>query len=688
MPTSAMSALMQHLRNELEALVEQLSRLADAKRMYGNIRPGPGPRPAAGAGPAAPAAGGATAEAPARAQAPGQIGSVTLGGAAEGAAAAVAAAAAAPLASAIAAAEEADVESLLRRADEGSSRMLALLADVPHAVTSHQPLRGAALLAAALSAYLRGGGTSEAALAGLQAAVKLRPLNPTAWNCLAHSYWERGDLFMAGCCLASGLRHCPSVAGHQMMSLLVRQQGVAAGAALLQKNPHTTTTTTTTTTASTTSPRQQQQQQGQGQQQIPQQKNPHTQPQTQAQMQQQHHQQRQGAAPVPSSSSSSSAAPPPPPPASSVSAALTASLAHARRALELDLENGYSWYVLAMAQMADYFRGDHQPPGGGGGGAGGGAGGGGGGGSPEAGPSSAHGGGGGGDGRGGRVRGRGGRGELHRVLAAFAQAERCGCSDLPDLYYNRAALHAFVQDFGAALQDYSRAALLDPGLPAPAQMDSLVVLLGQLAGLVAGRGGVRGEGNWAAVTALLAGDAARASELLPWTHHERLALRTLRDLQPGSNRGVALLCRALVFVSPPLNASGTLYLVCVDTSCCCLVLALTHIHHDAFDMTQLLTITHPELRHVDITWPPPTPPAPPQAPQNPQQQQPHPAAAAAAAAAAASVPASTSVPSRTYRFPLLMVGCDPGCRSAVLVDGVPLHQAPQTPLLRHVMRAA
>ncbi len=57
-------------------------------------------------------------------------------------------------------------------------------------------------------------------------------------------------------------------------------------------------------------------------------------------------------------------------------------------------------------------------------------------------------------------------------------------------------------------QDYSRAASLDPGLPAAAQTDSLVLLLRQLAGLVAGRGGVAPR-QWATVTALLAGDAER-----------------------------------------------------------------------------------------------------------------------------------------------------------------------------------
>ncbi|KAG2433916.1 hypothetical protein HXX76_008268 [Chlamydomonas incerta] len=679
MPSSATSALMEKLRAELEDLIEQLSELAEAKRMYGSVQPAPGahraghaPRRPDTAGEGRPAAlppPGAAPEAQRGRQGEqeaGQGGEQRLGPEAEAA--------------------------LLQRADECSTRMLALLSDEPHAATRHQPLRGAALLAAGLVAFLRGG-ASDAAVSGLQAAVKLRPLNPTAWNCLAHSYWERGDLFMAGCCLTSSLRHCPSVAAHQMMSLLVRQQGGAAGAALLQPPPP-------------------------------------SQPQPQPQPSQVHDRsnsnagtstssgagggggaaaaerghQDTGTAPAPApaanwsgSSSHGAAADPAGSAAAAAAAALAASLAHARRALDMDIENGYSWYVLAMAQMAAYFKGEHAAGlwgGGGGGGAGG---------------------------------GRGGRGELHRVLAAFAQAERCGCADLPDLHYNRAALHAFTQDFAAALQDYATASRLDPSLAAvaAAQSESLLVLLGQLAGLVAGRGGVK-ERHWAAVTSLLAADAARGAELLPRMHHERLALRTLRDLVPGSNRGAALLCRPLVFVAPPLAASssGTLYLVCVDTAGSVLALALTHIPHDAFDMTALLTVLHPELRHVTVTWPPPPPPPPHGQQQQSQEQQQQQAQAAGATTGAgaeeperpatsergagkgeagavgpggapapgpAPAPAPAPAPpaaSRTYSFPMLLVGCDPGCRSSVLVDGVPLHQAPATPLLRHVTRAA
>ncbi len=44
------------------------------------------------------------------------------------------------------------------------------------------------------------------------------------------------------------------------------------------------------------------------------------------------------------------------------------------------------------------------------------------------------------------------------------------------------------------------------------------------------------------------------------------------------------------------------YVVCVDTSGACFVLALVRIAHDAFNMTQLLAVAHPELMAVEVTW--------------------------------------------------------------------------------------
>lgn len=182
-------------------------------------------------------------------------------------------------------------------------------------------------------------------------------------------------------------------------------------------------------------------------------------------------------------------------------------------------------------------------------------------------------------------------------------------------------------------------------------------------------------------------------------------------------------CLTLPHPPSPCPLPALSYLVCVDTAGAVLALALTHIPHDAFDMTALLAVLHPELRHVHVTWPPPPPP-----PHEEQQQQPSPppqnepagsatgpgpgqdqslptgvecgaqpggAEAATAEPGAGSAPPAAPVPAaapaaapRAYSFPLLLVGCDPGCRSSVLVDGVPLHQAPATPLLRHMTRAA
>ncbi len=125
---------------------------------------------------------------------------------------------------------------------------------------------------------------------------------------------------MAACCLAAGLRHCPSAAAHQMVSLLVRQRGGAAAAAAALLLP-----------PSPPSPQQPQQ--------------PQYQP---------------GATPLYSLRSGTSGGGAPAAvvshpnggggdggAAAAASAAehqaLCVSLAHARRALEMDLEAGYSW---------------------------------------------------------------------------------------------------------------------------------------------------------------------------------------------------------------------------------------------------------------------------------------------------------------------------------------------------------
>jgi len=274
----------------------------------------------------------------------------------------------------------------------------------------------------------------------------------------------------------------------------------------------------------------------------------------------------------------------------------------ARAAVELDVTDGYSWYVLALAQLGLYLQAPLQLPG-----------------------SSSS-----------RPR------ELQHLLGSFQQAERCGLSDLGDLYFNRAALHTYNQDFPEALKDYRCAQELDPSLPTQAEVEAILTLVSQLSSLVTNKGGVKHK-QWSKITAVLAKDAAKASELLSkgLMHHEGLSLAGLTSLKPGGvNRGMALLCRPLVFIAPPLNASATLYLVCVDTAGSCFALALVRVSHDAFNMSQLLTVVHPELHNISVT-----------------------------------------IRGQAHSFPLIKVDAP----NMMLVDGVPVHQEAHAPTSLHAL---
>lgn len=44
------------------------------------------------------------------------------------------------------------------------------------------------------------------------------------------------------------------------------------------------------------------------------------------------------------------------------------------------------------------------------------------------------------------------------------------------------------------------------------------------------------------------------------------------------------------------------YLVCADTSGSCFALALVRVAHDAFNLSQLLTVVNPELHEVEVHY--------------------------------------------------------------------------------------
>lgn len=102
----------------------------------------------------------------------------------------------------------------------------------------------------------------------------------------------------------------------------------------------------------------------------------------------------------------------------------------ASAAVRRDVSDGYSWYCLALAQLSSYLQ-LHTPV--------------------QV-----------GEGENEKFGTVGRRAKLlKQVLASFSQAEGNGCAELGDLYFNRAIIHTYSQEFQLALQDFERAASLD-----------------------------------------------------------------------------------------------------------------------------------------------------------------------------------------------------------------------------------
>lgn len=154
---------------------------------------------------------------------------------------------------------------------------------------------------------------------------------------------------------------------------------------------------------------------------------------------------------------------------------LQLSLDLASRAVRGDVTDGHSWYCLGLAQLSSYLH-LHTPlslQGGEG--------------SERFGTAS----------RRARL--------LKNTLASFSQAEGNGLSGLADLYFNRAQIRTYQQEFQLAILDYERAAVRDRALPTSAQIDALVGLLRQTTVLLNTRGGVN-EKDWSRIVGLLRED--------------------------------------------------------------------------------------------------------------------------------------------------------------------------------------
>ena len=80
--------------------------------------------------------------------------------------------------------------------------------------------------------------------------------------------------------------------------------------------------------------------------------------------------------------------------------------------------------------------------------------------------------------------------DLDRALQAYARAEANG-PEIPDVYYGRAQVLRFREDYQGAMTNFRRAAELDPSLPGAQEADDIQSWLVRVADLVTRQGRIK-----------------------------------------------------------------------------------------------------------------------------------------------------------------------------------------------------
>nr|XP_060636111.1 tetratricopeptide repeat protein 5 [Anolis sagrei ordinatus] len=179
------------------------------------------------------------------------------------------------------------------------------------------------------------------------------------------------------------------------------------------------------------------------------------------------------------------------------------SVRQAKLAVQMDVRDGRSWYVLGNAYLSLFFNTGQNPK------------------------------------------------ISQQASSAYAQAEKVDptASCNPDLHLNRATLHKYEENYMEALEGFARAAALDPAWSEPRQREQqLLDFLSRLTSLLENKGKVKGKKLQSMLGNL------RPSQLGPCGdgHYQgssgqkvKLEQRPLSALRPGANSGTVVLGKVL-----------------------------------------------------------------------------------------------------------------------------------------------
>ncbi|KAL2790294.1 tetratricopeptide repeat protein 5 [Daubentonia madagascariensis] len=201
------------------------------------------------------------------------------------------------------------------------------------------------------------------------------------------------------------------------------------------------------------------------------------------------------------------------------------SVRQAKLAVQMDVHDGRSWYILGNAYLSLYFNTGQNPK------------------------------------------------ISQQALSAYAQAEKVDrkASSNPDLHLNRATLHKYEENYGEALEGFSQAAALDPAWPEPQQREQqLLEFLDRLTSLLESKGKIKTKklqsmlGNLRPAHLGPCGDGRYQSAS---GQKVTLELKPLSMLQPGVNSGAVVLGKVVFSLTTEEKVPFTFGLVDSDGPC-------------------------------------------------------------------------------------------------------------------------
>ncbi|XP_030395423.1 tetratricopeptide repeat protein 5-like isoform X1 [Gopherus evgoodei] len=233
------------------------------------------------------------------------------------------------------------------------------------------------------------------------------------------------------------------------------------------------------------------------------------------------------------------------------------SVRQAKLAVQMDVRDGRSWYILGNAYLSLFFNTGQNPS------------------------------------------------ISQQALSAYAQAEKVDptASCNPDLHLNRATLHKYEENYTEALEGFSRATTLDPAWPEPQKrQQQLLDFLEQLTSLLENKGKVKVKKLQSMLGSL------RPSHLGPCGdgryqgssgHKVALEHRLLSALQPGVNTGAVVLGRVVFSLTTDEKVPFTFGLV-DSKGPCFAVTVYNMVQSWGVLIGDSVAIPEPHLRHHHV----------------------------------------------------------------------------------------